>query len=671
MRFLSLVLIILTFAVEAKVAKTDHAEISIIGNKNIISEPGIVDLGYKFVFTPGWHTYWVNPGDSGGPPTFTSTISNGWKINPNLWPGPQTIEYPPLMTYGYENEVVFPFKLDITDLDDKEIDINIKFLVCDDICVPEEANLKLILKNRILNIEERPDELKKWINLVPVRAPPDLNVSLRGYETFINASNIDSESYFFPYDEIIDFSVEQVYFENTLSFEVLGNFEGRISGIISSNSGFFEVDQEVFIEGPLRKESEIGKEADISKDNNNQMNMSLNSSSINLLTALMFAFIGGLILNLMPCVLPVIALKALSLVKNANESRSSVTLNASAYVFGVILTFMIIASLLVYLKNAGEIIGWGYQLQSPFVVTLLCLLIFLVGLILVTNIDIFSNSGRLENFNRSSGLVNSFFTGALSVIVASPCTAPFMGAALGFALIQPDINSYLVFLSLAIGFALPYFLIAIFPSLVNLLPKPGKWMESLKQFFGFMMFGAAIWLLWVLANQVDANSLLVVMIGLFLVSFLVWLTKIDFEHKMKAIFVITLLYGYSLSGWEFKNNNATVDNNAVTWTLKKEIELKEDGKAYFINFTAAWCITCKVNEAVAFTDDVFALFNNKDITYFKADWTNRNAEIAEELEKYNRSGLPVYVYWNEKLDEPMVLNELLTEGYLMEIINEN
>ena len=665
MRFLSLVLITLTFAIDAKVAKTDHAEISIIGNNNIISEPGTVDLGYKFVFTPGWHTYWVNPGDSGGPPTFTSTISNGWKINPNLWPGPQTIEYPPLMTYGYENEVVFPFKLDITDLDDKETDINIKFLVCDDICVPEEANLKLILKNRILNVEERPDELKRWINRVPIRGPPDLNISLQNNKALITASNIDSDSYFFPYDEIIDFSVEQIYLENTLSFEVLDNFEGRISGIVSSNLGFFEVDQEVFIEGSIEEE------ADISKDNNNQMNVSLNSSSINLLTALIFAFVGGLILNLMPCVLPVIALKALSLVKNANESRTSVTLNASAYVFGVILTFMIIASLLVYLKNAGEIIGWGYQLQSPFVVTLLCLLIFLIGLILVTNIDIFSNSGKLENFNRNSGLVNSFFTGALSVIVASPCTAPFMGAALGFALIQPDINSYLVFLSLALGFALPYFLIAVFPSLVNLLPKPGKWMDSLKQFFGFMMFGAAIWLLWVLANQVDANSLLIVMIGLFLVSFSVWLTKIDFKHKIKAVFIITLMYGYFLSGWEYKNNNTTVDNDAVAWTLDKEVELKEDGKPYFINFTAAWCITCQVNEAVAFTDDVLALFNNKDITYFKADWTNRNAEIAEELEKYNRSGLPVYVYWNKKLDEPMVLNELLTEGYLMEIINEN
>ena len=665
MRFLSLVLITLTFAIDAKVAKTDHAEISIIGNNNIISEPGTVDLGYKFVFTPGWHTYWVNPGDSGGPPTFTSTISNGWKINPNLWPGPQTIEYPPLMTYGYENEVVFPFKLDITDLDDKETDINIKFLVCDDICVPEEANLKLILKNRILNVEERPDELNRWINRVPIRGPPDLNISLQNNKALITASNIDSDSYFFPYDEIIDFSVEQIYLENTLSFEVLDNFEGRISGVVSSNLGFFEVDQEVFIKGSIEKE------ADVSKDNNNQMNVSLNSSSINLLTALIFAFVGGLILNLMPCVLPVIALKALSLVKNANESRTSVTLNASAYVFGVILTFMIIASLLVYLKNAGEIIGWGYQLQSPFVVTLLCLLIFLIGLILVTNIDIFSNSGKLENFNRNSGLVNSFFTGALSVIVASPCTAPFMGAALGFALIQPDINSYLVFLSLALGFALPYFLIAVFPSLVNLLPKPGKWMDSLKQFFGFMMFGAAIWLLWVLANQVDANSLLIVMIGLFLVSFSVWLTKIDFKHKIKAVFIITLMYGYFLSGWEYKNKNTTEDNDAVVWTLDKEVELKEDGKPYFINFTAAWCITCQVNEAVAFTDDVLALFNNKDITYFKADWTNRNAEIAEELEKYNRSGLPVYVYWNKKLDEPMVLNELLTEGYLMEIINEN
>ncbi len=648
MRFLSLFLIALTFAVDAKAVKTDHAEISIIGKNNIISEPGTIDLGYKFIFTPGWHTYWINPGDSGGPPNFQFNQIKGWKINQNLWPGPQTIEYPPLMTYGYENEVVFPFKLEIADLENKEADINIKFLVCDDICVPEEANLKLILKNKILNIEERPDELKKWTKLVPVRGPPDLKASIQNNQIKISADLIDRVSYFFPYDDqVTDFSAKQNFSDSTLSFAALDSFNGKVNGIISTESGFFEIDEQVSLQ------------------------KSVQQSGISLLTAIIFALIGGLILNLMPCVLPVIALKALSLVKNANESRSSVTMNASAYVFGVILTFMIIASLLISFKNAGELIGWGYQLQSPFIVTLLCLLIFSIGLILVANIDIFSSAGKLERFNKGSGLVNSFLTGTLSVIVASPCTAPFMGAALGFALIQPDIYSYLVFLSLAVGFALPYFLIAIFPSLVNFLPKPGQWMESLKQLFGFMMFGAAIWLLWVLANQVDANSLLIVMVGLFLSGFILWLQKINFKHLIKTALILVFVYGYSLINWDFKENVGTKDNDSVAWSLEREIDLRDGNKSYFINFTAAWCITCQVNEAVAFTDNVMEVFDNKDITYLKADWTNRNATIAKELEKYNRSGLPVYVYWNKNLDEPMVLNELLTEGYLMEIVNEN
>ena len=648
MRFLRLFLIALTFAVDAKAVKTDHAEISIIGKNNIISEPGTIDLGYKFIFTPGWHTYWINPGDSGGPPNFQFNQIKGWKINQNLWPGPQTIEYPPLMTYGYENEVVFPFKLEIADLENKEADINIKFLVCDDICVPEEANLKLILKNKILNIEERPDELKKWTKLVPVRGPPDLKASIQNNQIKISADLIDRVSYFFPYDDqVTDFSAKQNFSNSTLSFAALDSFNGKVNGIISTESGFFEIDEQASLQ------------------------KSVQQSGISLLTAIIFALIGGLILNLMPCVLPVIALKALSLVKNANESRSSVTMNASAYVFGVILTFMIIASLLISFKNAGELIGWGYQLQSPFIVTLLCLLIFSIGLILVANIDIFSSAGKLERFNKGSGLVNSFLTGTLSVIVASPCTAPFMGAALGFALIQPDIYSYLVFLSLAVGFALPYFLIAIFPSLVNFLPKPGQWMESLKQLFGFMMFGAAIWLLWVLANQVDANSLLIVMVGLFLSGFILWLQKINFKHLIKTALILVFVYGYSLGNWDFKENVGTKDDDSVAWSLEKEIDLRDDNKSYFINFTAAWCITCQVNEAVAFTDNVMEVFDNKDITYLKADWTNRNATIAKELEKYNRSGLPVYIYWNKNLDEPMVLNELLTEGYLMEIINEN
>ena len=648
MRYLSLVLLFFVISVEAKSAKTDHAEISIVGNTNIISEPGVIQLGYKFVFTPGWHTYWINPGDSGGPPIFEFDSPSGWDIKENVWPGPQKIIYPPLMTFGYVNEVVFPFELNLKNLKDQTTEITTKFLVCDDICVPEEATLLLSLKNGILNIDEESQELNKWLNRVPIRAPPEMILSSSQNNFTLEYAALDSESYFFPFDDsVMDYSNEQIFSNNKLTFEVFDDLNKGLNGVVNIGQNFYAV-------------------AEIPTAISAEMN-----TGISLLTAIIFAFLGGLILNLMPCVLPVIALKGLSLVKSSAESNSSVTQNASAYVVGVIATFMTIAAILVSLKNAGEMIGWGYQLQSPFIVTILSTLIFGIGIYLVTDSSIGGSLGKLERHTDGSGPFNSFLTGTLAVIVASPCTAPFMGAALGFALIQPDIFSYLVFLFLAIGFALPYFLIALFPSLVNFLPKPGKWMESLKQFFGFMMFAAAIWLLWVLANQVDANSILFVLIGWFSLAFASWLviTKIKFASFISA--VIALIWGTQLIEWDFKNVEVMNDSESIAWSVKKEKELRMNEQPYFINFTAAWCITCKVNEAVAFSDDVFNKFNEENITYLKADWTNRNSEIAEEIEKYNRSGIPLYIYWDKTLDEPMVLNEILTENYLLEVVDEN
>ena len=647
MRYLSLVLIIFAISIEARSAKTDHAEITIVGNTNIISEPGVVQLGYKFVFTPGWHTYWINPGDSGGPPIFEFNSPSGWDINENVWPGPQKIIYPPLMTFGYVDEVIFPFKLNLKNLNDQATEITTKFLVCDDICVPEEATLLLSLKNGILNIDEKPEELKKWLSRVPIRAPPGMVLSSNENNFTLEYASLDSNSYFFPFDDsVMDYSDEQNFSNNKLNFEVLEDFNKSLKGVINIGQNYYEVEQ---ISEPVVADTVSG---------------------ISLLTAIIFAFLGGLILNLMPCVLPVIALKGLSLVKSSAESNSSVTLNASAYVVGVIATFMTIAAILVSLKNAGEMIGWGYQLQSPFIVTILSILIFGIGIYLITDLSVGGSLGKLEKHTDGSGPMNSFLTGTLAVVVASPCTAPFMGAALGFALIQPDIFSYLVFLFLALGFALPYFLIALFPSLIDFLPKPGKWMKSLKQFFGFMMFAAAIWLLWVLANQVDANSILFVLIGWFLLAFTSWLviTRIKFAVYVSGI--IGILWVYQLSEWNFKDVEVMNDSESISWSIEKENELRLNEQAYFINFTAAWCITCKVNEAVAFSDEVFKKFDEKNITYLKADWTNRNSEIAGQIEKYNRSGIPLYIYWNKKLDEPMVLNEILTENYLMEVVDE-
>ena len=647
MRYLSLVLIIFVISVEARSVKTDHAEISIVGNTNIVSEPGVIQLGYKFIFTTGWHTYWINPGDSGGPPIFEFNSPSGWQINDNVWPGPQKIIYPPLMTFGYVDEVIFPFELDLKNLNDQATEITTKFLVCDDICVPEEATLLLSLKNGILNIDEEPEELEKWLNRVPIRAPPEMVLSANGNNFTLEHASLDSNSYFFPFsDSVMDYSDEQNFSNNKLTFAVFDGLNESLKGVVNIGQNYYEVEQ---LSQTVAADTVAG---------------------ISLLTAIIFAFMGGLILNLMPCVLPVVALKGLSLVKSSAESNSSVTLNASAYVVGVVITFMTIAAILVSLKNAGEMIGWGYQLQSPFIVTILSVLIFGIGIYLITDLSVGGNFGKLEKYTDGSGPLNSFFTGTLAVVVASPCTAPFMGAALGFALIQPDIFSYLVFLFLAIGFALPYFLIALFPSLVDFLPKPGKWMESLKQLFGFMMFAAAIWLLWVLANQVDANSILFVLIGWFSLAFASWLviSKIKFAAYISA--VIGFVWGSQLYEWDFKDVKVINDSESISWSIEKENELRLNEQAYFINFTAAWCITCKVNEAVAFSDAVFNKFEEKNITYLKADWTNRNSEIAGQIEKYNRSGIPLYIYWNKKLDEPMVLNEILTENYLMEVVDE-
>ena len=647
MRYLSLVLIIFVISIEARSVKTDHAEISIVGNTNIISEPGTIQLGYKFVFTPGWHTYWINPGDSGGPPIFEFNSPSGWEIKENIWPGPQKIIYPPLMTFGYVDEVIFPFELNLKNLNDQATEITTKFLVCDDICVSEEATLLLSLKNGILNVDESPEELNKWLNRVPIRAPPEMVLSSNENNFSLEYASLDSNSYFFPVnDSVMDYSDEQIYSNSKLTFGVFDDFNGSIKGVVNIGQNYYEVEQ---LSETVTADTITG---------------------ISLLTAIIFAFLGGLILNLMPCVLPVIALKGLSLVKSSAESNSSVTLNASAYVVGVIATFMTIAAILVSLKNAGEMIGWGYQLQSPFIVSILSILIFGIGVYLITDLSVGGSLGKLEKHTDGTGPMNSFLTGTLAVVVASPCTAPFMGAALGFALIQPDIFSYLVFLFLALGFALPYFLIALFPTLVDFLPKPGKWMESLKQFFGFMMFAAAIWLLWVLANQVDANSILFVLIGWFLLAFSSWLviTKIKFAVYISGL--IGLLWVYQLSEWNFKDVEVMNDSESISWSIEKENELRSNEQAYFINFTAAWCITCKVNEAVAFSDEVFNKFEEKNITYLKADWTNRNSEIASQIEKYNRSGIPLYIYWNKTLDEPMVLNEILTENYLMEVVDE-
>lgn len=637
--------ILLNLSIHAEVARTDNAEISIIGFNNYIEIPGEVQLGYSFKLTPGWHTYWINPGDSGGPVEFIFTEGNAFNISDISWPGPEKIPYPPLMTYGYTDEVVFPFTIDLKDLEDKEITIKTRFLVCDEICIPEQTELVLLLKNQFLNITQNSSLLSRWLGRLPLRAPPNLEIKKEQQKLAFSFNDIDEESYYFPIsDKEFDFSSPQLQIDNALNVELYPDFTGPAQGVLKAGANYYTIDV------PFAE--------------NNSAN------ELSLIMAIVFAFLGGLILNLMPCVLPVVALKAFSLVKSAEESNTSVAINALVYVLGVVLTFMGIAVTLLVLKNSGELIGWGYQLQSPTVVSSLSILIFLVGVILLGNISLGSSLSKLENKNNSQGLVGSFFTGALSVIVASPCTAPFMGAALGFALVQPDIISLSIFFSLAIGFAAPYFLFAIKPGLIKYLPKPGIWMEQLKQLFGLMMIGAALWLLWVLSLQISADSLIVVLIAWFVGGLILWIISQKINIALKFGVVFLLVTGcLSIFDWDLEKKELQT-KSVNTWTTEYEQELRLSDSPYFINFTAAWCITCQVNEAIAFTNTVEEKFKIKGITYLKADWTNRDESIFKELQKYQRSGVPTYVLWHPELNEPILLNEVLTESYLLRMIDE-
>jgi len=402
-----------------------------------------------------------------------------------------------------------------------------------------------------------------------------------------------------------------------------------------------------------------------------------NSLNITFLQALIFAFVGGLILNLMPCVFPIISLKVLSFVSMSNQSPSKIRAHALSFCAGVIISFLLIGLLMILLKQAGLYLGWGFQLQSPLVVGLLSLLMFIIGLILLSDINIGSSLTKLGGVGSNDNLIGSFSTGVLAVIVASPCTAPFMGAALGYALIQPSGVTLPVFSALGLGFAFPYFILSASPGLINYLPKPGSWMVTLKEFFAFPMFATSIWLIWVFSLQTSSNELIFLLITILIISLLIWVaTKIinQIYKMMLLIFAILVVFFQfkDIPSNEIQSPSALKleSFNYVEWSANIENEYQEKNQAYLINFTAAWCITCQANDKIALSrPNIKEYINKNNIEYVVADWTNRNDEILKTLEKYDRNGVPLYIFWKPGMIESKILPAILTEQILLDSFN--
>ena len=621
--------------------ETGHAKASLITNLQSSSQESFF-VGVRLEMQDGWHTYWENPGDSGNPFNARWSTDAGVIIENVSWPTPQTIPYPPLMTYGYEGDVVFPFQV-FRSLDTEltEISVDFDFLICADICIPEKATLTLDLTSASSS-----DLLDQAISALPTKLittksyvnADELKVTFRSPKEFSSAYIFPRQSNLFAYtpNQAITKIDENIY-EITLPL-VQDEIES-FSGIISLDGQGFQFEEQIASAGGM-----------------------------SLWQAIFFALIGGLILNLMPCVFPVISLKVLSFVSMGGGDHAKIRNHALAFVGGVIFTFLSIATALMIIRSTGSMIGWGYQLQSPIVVGILTLIMLGIGMVLLTNINIASGltniGSSMQNRNDYSG---SFFTGALAVVVASPCTAPFMGAALGYALLQPSFATLPIFLSLGLGFASPYLILAVKPQWISALPKSGPWMETLKQFFAFPMIATALWLMWVFMLQTSGDALIQLLILGLSLGLAIWMIA-AFQGRWKWIGLI-LTFIASIQIFNNLPNNTdktTLSVEADSWSLSTESDLQANNQAYLINFTAAWCITCQTNEKVALArTTVQDYLAEQNIKYIKADWTNRNEDIAIGLAKYERSGIPLYIFWKPGMQNSKILPAVLTEDILI------
>ncbi len=634
-----------------------------------VAQPGdTLMLGIKFKLEKDWHTYWKNPGDAGEGASIEWDLPQGLSASEILWPGPERIPVDPLMTFGYNDEVILLTKISSTEIVKfpLEIEATVGWFTCKDICIPQEGKVDITIKKGDFEPSKDSEEIEKYLNTVPNEFPQNYRIQRLDDKYFIqgeigNGQNFDNV-YFFPSEYgLTDYTEAQIYEQNMNSF------------ILEIEASKAKLDINKF-EGVIETTTLLGKDYyEISYPLGNTKAKDIDQSMVLLV---IFAFMGGLILNIMPCVFPILSIKILRFVEYSENSSNQTYKFGLFYTLGVILSFLVIALTLVALKSTGEVIGWGFQLQYPLIIAILFYLFIGLGFLFMSNLVLGSQLGQLSVAAQvKNESLESFLTGILAVIVASPCTAPFMGSAIGFALLQPSVNSIFIFLSLGLGFALPYLILSIKPSLLSFLPKPGAWMETFKQFMAFPMWASALWLLWVLSGQVDSDTVILVLIGGLLVSLALWLIEknnseikfIKWFVRATALLILLIAIWILPTSYSELNQEKQLEISYSEELLKK---YREDNQIIFLNFTADWCITCKVNERVALNSEkVKSLIKQKNIKYMEADWTRKNESIAKKLEEFGRSGVPLYLLYPPK-GEPSILPEILTEDILLEYLNE-
>lgn len=680
-------------------AATPQVRARLVASVDAVYPGAEILLGLNQRIIPHWHTYWKNPGDSGLATTLAWRLPAGAAAGEIQWPTPGLFRLGPVANFAYADEVTLlsPIKVprDIPPGGTFPIAATAKWLVCEETCIPQQVELGLTLPVAADASASGPGSplIRAAQASLPVASPWPLSVeySRDGIALHIRAvepkAGTIADLRFFPEQwGRVSHGAEQPR-QAVDDGVVLKLQPGEAPAAPGEPLSGVLVVTEKTAEGPLARGFTVAAKAagpaPEAPASATKAAPAAAASTLGLPAALLLALLGGAILNLMPCVFPVLSLKALHLLKQTRETPREVRRHGWAYTFGVLASFGGLGGLLIALKAGGAAIGWGFQFQSPLFVLAVAYLMFAVGLSLSGVVTLgHSVAGLGASLAGRKGYAGSFFTGALATLVAAPCTAPFMGAAIGFAVTQPPPVLLAVLWALGFGLALPFLLLTHWPLLQRALPRPGRWMETVKQALAFPMYGTAVWLVWVLAQQAGTVMVPVALGGMVAIGFAAWV----FEHsrlfgglaKRVASGAAALALLSAVLGGYLGLDAAPADASPTAipaapgklwepYSPERLEALRARGEPVFLNFTAAWCISCLVNERVALNSDtVGQAFRKAGIAYLKGDWTNRDPRITAKLEAFGRSGVPLYVYYPAGIGTaPVVLPQILTPDIVL------
>ena len=684
----------LSLGAAAADAPEEHAKAELIAETTALLRGGDTTVALMLTPEPGWHTYWINPGDSGLATKLEWTLPDGISAGPIQWPAPHPAPLGDLTNYGYDSETLHLVTMSVPSNWPLNTSVRLKakakWLVCKDVCIPGAATLELTLPvadtvqldDRHLARFERDRALLPQV--LPVTAQAEFAIADGQFSLAIKGTQwpVAKHMAFFPLaGDLVNHAAAQRLIHDGDAWrltQALSAYHVTTPKIVE---GVWVVTTPDNVRHAYTLSATPGVVAAVQAEQA-QAIASVAASKVSaandpgLLLAMLLALLGGLILNLMPCVFPVLSLKALAMLKAQDASTGTQRAQALAYTAGAVLSCVAAAGVLLALRAGGEALGWGFQLQSPVFIAVLAYLMLALGLSMS---GVAEFGGSLMNAGSSlaqkQGLSGSFFTGVLAVVVASPCTAPFMGSALGYAVTQPVGIALAIFAALGLGLALPFLALGFMPALARLLPRPGAWMLTFKQVMAFPLYLTAAWLLWVLTRQAGADALGLVLVGCVAVAFALWLAGRPSRGWLSLAFaVLALVAAAAVLASPFLKPSATADHAGTPreghepWSAARVAALRAEGKTIFVDFTADWCITCKVNERGALASDaVRQAFAREGVVSLVADWTKSDPAITEALATFGRNGVPLYLVY-PKGGEPRVLPQVLTPGIVVDAI---